>query len=287
MGSSNDNDPKHSFWTFLKSFSALLLGFLTIVVSISTFTKPFLEDDMERNTRITLSVAILFIIVLCSYFAFVWKPEQQDEGQSGLLLLSDKQVPIRAKKEQNRKRIRLLATIGLFVILILSLSGIAGWLYVQSLPSKNIIVLVADFDGVEPKRYRVTKNIQESLEEAIKPYTNVEVKSLNQTINDKQSARVMGEQQKASIVIWGDYGVTSTDVQVSVNFEVLKPPDYFPKLGKTAKGEAQTSAIAELNSFRLQTRLSKEMSYLTLFTVGMVQYPNQIGKGPLFDSLLR
>ncbi len=270
MGSGNDSNP--SLGTFLKNLSTPVSSVISFILVVYGLFKLFADKDAGLLALISLTVGILLLLSICLYYARLCKPEQQDKGQSGFLSLSDAQVKAQAKEKQNRKWIRRLANTGLIMIPILSLSGVADWFYVQNLPPKDIIVLVADFDGVEPKRYRVAKNIRKNLEEATKHYTDVEVKELNQTITEKQSARAIGDQQKASIVIWGDYGVTPINVQVSVHFEVMKPPDYFPELEETAKGKAQTSAIAELNSFNLQTRLFKEMSYLTLFSLGMVQY---------------
>ncbi|MCC5617787.1 hypothetical protein LC605_22375 [Nostoc sp. CHAB 5836] len=131
-----------------------------------------------------------------------------------------------------------------------------------------------DFVGVEPKDYKVTITIIENLRRATEPYADVKVQALDKTITEQQGseiARAEGEQKKASIVIWGSYGVTSTNVLVSTHFEVLRPPKYFPKLGTTARGEPQVLPRAELEEFKLQIPLSEEMSYLTLFTLGMVR----------------
>ncbi len=80
--------------------------------------------------------------------------------------MSDEQVQAQAKKERNRKWIRRLAIAGLILIPTLSFSGVAGWFYVQSLPAKNFIVLVADFDGPDAKTYGVTETVIRQLRQA-------------------------------------------------------------------------------------------------------------------------
>jgi tetratricopeptide (TPR) repeat protein len=209
------------------------------------------QNGADSNSLLLLIVGSGLLSLTCLYYAGFWKPEVQDKG-----------APM----------VRRLATVGVLAVPLLTCAGFFIW---RSLPAPHVFLLVANLDGVEQQNYQVTENILRNLRNATKPYADVKVQALNQTITEQQGsevARTVGEQKKASIVIWGSYGVTSTNVQVSVHFEVLKPPDKFPKLEKTARGEAQTLAIAELKSFKLQTRLSNQMSYLTLFTLGMVQY---------------
>ena len=78
---------------------------------------------------------------------------------------NDDLAEAQTKKERYRKWIRKLARAGVILIPILSLSSVAVWFYLKSLPAKNIIVLVADFDGPDPKNYRVTESIIEQLNE--------------------------------------------------------------------------------------------------------------------------
>lgn len=73
-------------------------------------------------------------------------------------------------------------------------------------------------------------------------------------------------------MIWGWYGAPGDVVPVSVNFEVMEPPEYLPELGEVASGEIRNFALSELTSFELQPQLSSEMSYLTLFTLGVAEY---------------
>jgi hypothetical protein len=156
---------------------------------------------------------------------------------------------------------------------IVGFSGYKGWEYFQSLPPKDILVLVAKFDGSDPQKYRVTETIVEKLEEATKQYTDVKIQPSDKSINQSDAAKTEGKKRKASIVIWGWYGHTGEVIPLSVNFEVLRTLTDFPELGETAKGTPQQAAIAELvgAGLPLQTRLSNEMSYLSLFTVGMVR----------------
>ena len=69
-------------------------------------------------------------------------------------------------------------------------------------------------------------------------------------------------------------------MRLRVHFEVLNPPKEFSALGQ-APNVQQRAAIAELTSFELQDRLSKEMTYLSLFVLGMARRAAGDGKGAI------
>ena len=218
------------------------------------------QDGAGFIPLLLLIVGSGLLSLTCLYYAWFWKPEIQDKSA------------LSSARQRSRQQIRRLAIVGFFLIPLLTCAGFFGW---RSLPPPKVVLLIANFDGVDQQRYQVTENILRNLRKATEPYADVKVQALNHTITEQQGsevARAKGEQKKAAIVIWGEYGVTPTDVQIGFHYELLKPPEYFPELGEEANGKAQTLAIAELNSFKLQSRLSNEMSYLTLFTLGMVQY---------------
>ena len=171
-------------------------------------------------------------------------------------------------------RWRPWALVGLVLIPLLALGKVGYHLYQQAQPPAKVILLVANFAGPEPQKYRVTETVLARLRAALEPYDDVQVVALGQTITEAEgsaAARAEGEKRKAAIVVWGWYGVTAEAVPLSVHFEVLRPPKYMPELGPEAKGLVQTMAVTELESFTLQTRLSAEMAYLSLFTVGMAR----------------
>ena len=150
--------------------------------------------------------------------------------------------------------------------------------------ARKITILVADFEGTELDNYRVTDTILKNLKLATAEYSDVGVKPLGKTITERegsQRARKVGKKYNASIVIWGWYDKTETTVPLSVNFEVLAKPKYFPELESTAQGEIQTFGVAELENFQIQTQVSEEMSYLTLVTLGLSCYAVEDWDGTL------
>ncbi|MBV9925417.1 MAG: tetratricopeptide repeat protein [Acidobacteria bacterium] len=147
----------------------------------------------------------------------------------------------------------------------------------EPVPAPNTItILVANFRGPDPENYLVTDKIIQGLRAATTEYSDIRIEPLGETITEQTGskggsayARDIGAKRKASIVLWGYYGATSEQVNVSVYFEVLRPPK---GLYLRQNLETQTLPIADLIGFKIQTRLSGEMNYLVLLTVGLARY---------------
>lgn len=283
---SNSNDSDSTLRTFLRNGSTLVLAVISFITSIYGFVKLFGDKDAGLVTIVSLSVGILLLLAICLYYARFWQPEKQDKGRSSAFEppLSDQQVKAQTQKEQRRGLIRRSAAAGLILVPILSISSVTGWQYYQSLPTKDNIILVADFDGPDPKQYRVTDTIFNELHRVAEKYPDVKVLPLNRLITEQEGsevARTEGKRHKATIVIWGWYGNTGEAVPLSVHFEVLHPPKEFPELGQNFKGQVQTAAIAELTSFTLQPRLSTELSALSLFTLGVTRFSLSDSEGAI------
>ena len=141
--------------------------------------------------------------------------------------------------------------------------------------TKTVTVLLAEFDGVDAKNYRVTETILQNLQDAAKNYLTVKIQPLKQAISQqegKDKARELGKNKNADIVIWGWYGKTQQKAAVSVNFEILSAAKDYIDVGKQVQGEIRTMAVAALESFEIQVNLAEELKYLTLVTLGVSAY---------------
>ena len=281
---SDDKGSRNGLGVFLNQMSALILAVISFISGVYGFVKLFADKDAGLVTLISLTVGILLLLGVCLYYARFWQPERQDQGQAAFSPLADEQVHAQAKQARHRQWIRRLAIAGLILIPMLSFSGVAGWFYVQSLPAKNIIVLVADFDGPEAKTYGVTETVIRQLRLATERYADVEIQALNKPITEHEGdkvAQIEGEKRKATIVLWGWYRTPGDVVPLSVHFQVLRQPKEAIELGHAARGSIQQATIAELKNFTLQTRLSNEMAYLSLFVLGMTRHAAGDGEGAI------
>ncbi len=274
---SNNNGASNNLIAFLSQ----IWGGISFVIGVVTCLLGWIQvaqGDLGLFTLILLGVGISALFLACVYYVWFWKPESEDRSRAILIPDSRERVSAQQKKERRRKkaRLRLLARLGLFIIPILTVVGIAGWQYYMSLPTQDFIILVANFEASESQDELVTPVIFQSLEREMTDYgDDVKVEKLGKPLTSIKAAKQEGTLQKAAIVIWGEYQRLDKIVPISVNFEILKPTSEFPQLGESVQGKYQPFAIAELNSFELQTRLSQEMTYLSLFTLGMYRYLDQ------------
>jgi tetratricopeptide (TPR) repeat protein len=269
----SENQGSHNgLGTFLHRMSAPILAVISLVSGVYGFVKLFADTDAGLVALIALTVGIGLLFGVCLYYARFWQPERQEQRPSGFAPLSEARRNAQAQTARQRKRLRRFAMAGLILIPIVSGAGVAGWCYVRSLPPKNIIVLVADFTGPEVETYGVTKTVEHHLREATKKYRDVEIQRLNKPIESSQGAQAEGKKRKAAIVLWGWYLIPGDVVPLSVHFEVLRPPKDLPQqLEQAARVSLQQAALAELKDFTLQPRLGNEMSYLSLFVLGMTR----------------
>ena len=163
----------------------------------------------------------------------------------------------------------------------------------QSLPRPMMVcdkktILIADFqslDGPNEKKYPISKIILSQLKDAMK-YPDTVIQSLGEEITVDQGSEVAREkakQNKASIILWGTYSVTKENVLVKVYFELISDPFNiaFDKGSKVLLEEKKMviAPVADLLSFSLEMRLSKEMSYLILLTSGLARFEAEDYKG--------
>jgi tetratricopeptide (TPR) repeat protein len=168
------------------------------------------------------------------------------------------------------RRIRYLALIGIISLPALTITGLIGWKYINNLPSDKITILVANFEGPD-QTYGVTEKIIEQLREEVKQFPDIQIQALGRPITAQEgsdAARIVGKEHKANIVLWGWYRKTQENVFITIHFEALQGPRYLPL--RSNKQELNL-AVAELESFQIQTRLSGEFTYLTLLTIGIAR----------------
>lgn len=216
----------------------------------------FARDEPGIITWSLLSVGVVTLVAACVYILTAKSPGRVFEDSSG-------------KKKERHTYAPWYRRTALVILLVIFAVPI-GWLYLNSLPPDKTIVLVADFEG--PPEYNVTESIISELRAATKGYDDVEIRSLGDAVSVQEGsskARELGEEEKASIVLWGWISAPGSTARVTVHAEMLRSPQ---QLDLRTERDTFRVATAELESFDVQLRLSKEMSYLTLLVTGLVMY---------------
>ncbi len=136
----------------------------------------------------------------------------------------------------------------------------------------GIVVLVANFDGPDPEKYRVTEHLIAALRKATQPFPDVHVVALGDCITEQQGgalAREKAKQYEASLALWGWYGKTVENVNLRVHIEFVRRPPHFPF---DNRGKNLITSSDSLDSFVVQQELSGELSYVVLVAVGLLKY---------------
>lgn len=169
-------------------------------------------------------------------------------------------------------RLRTFAVAGFFLIPIIGLSIFA---FIAITKPDRFTIVVANFDGPEPEKYRVTESILINLQESMRSYENVEVIGLEETITEiegNNAAQDLAIENDASVIIWGWYGLTDDAVPLSIHFDLLDPLPLMPQLCSPGEGGVTVQPRTSIESFELQTNLSEALSHLSLITVGLVEF---------------
>lgn len=149
----------------------------------------------------------------------------------------------------------------------------------EVIPEKSpgkIRILVAKFDEVNQPSFRVTDLILANLKSALSTYPDTEIISTNRIITEQdgsKTAQKIGEIYGASIVIWGWQGLTDNAVPLGVHFDVVPSSEAFkPGTCAASLSQIHKASPTELSDLTLQTTVSNELSYVTLFTLGIVRF---------------
>ncbi|HUU01293.1 MAG TPA: tetratricopeptide repeat protein [Myxococcota bacterium] len=254
---------KTSLTGFLKSFFAWL-GIL--LPPIATIIQYFSGNTDSLIFIVSILSTILSLLILF-YVTFSRDIPVRNIGFIGNKDSIKTEIMKRWKYPRGRKY-----TIPAIIVILLVGLCIGGYLICHKLCSTDkVIVLVSSIDGPKQNNYRVTENVLSRLHIATNQFKDMEVEFLDETISEKEGsvvAREKGMQQKASIVIWGWYGVSREMVKLSVYLEFLLELRHM----HNRRMLDWTRAIKLLDSYKIQEDLSRVISFVTLSTVGMARY---------------
>ncbi|NJM77816.1 MAG: hypothetical protein HC852_21110, partial [Acaryochloridaceae cyanobacterium RU_4_10] len=292
---------------FLKNITAPILGFMGLTSSVISFFKLFIEKDSGPSVIILLVIGFLFLEFVFYYYAYRWEPKSQNTISPLFLRPDLVKEKSQVKVERRRRIIRDFSATGFWLNPVLVIAILGGWQYVESLPPKDITILVAEFDGPNSRNDRLAATIRANLRKETIDYPNIKVKATEIIKEEEGSekAREEGKKQKATIVIWGWYGKTD-DFPISAHFELLNwpksssvssdsfissnlsiMPDLLSKFAYVSSNSSGSENLLNLpvdltnnqvlslpiskleKSFIVRTDLSKEMTYLTLLTLGI------------------
>lgn len=266
----SEKNSKKGFVEFFKNSPNIVsrvAGYITVIIgfvtSILTFRKV-LEGNVALVTWILLGLGVA---VLWGSFFYIYFGTVKISQSPGFINKKSRTEPIYTKK------VRYIAIIGIVLLPSIALFSYYEWKYYQDLPSNKLIILIADFDGPDTQKYRVTETIVEQLREATTEYKDLEIKTLRESISAQEGseiARAKALENKAAIAIWGWYAKTDESALVTIHFEIIKQAGYFPE--NLEKKETLRTDAKGLESFAFQEDLSHRMSHLIFLTLGLSRF---------------
>jgi tetratricopeptide (TPR) repeat protein len=253
----NDDAPKKGLPDFLRLLAGGVSGLIGFVTALVGFIQ-LMQGNAQLLTKVLSASGVVFLWVSLFYIYYSRN--------------SVRRVGFTGKSEEKpftyTSRIRKVARVGIFAVPVLVIAGLLGLQYYKRLPPDKVIILVADFQNLEPQSYGVTETIIEQLRQATSKYPDIQILPLGKTITVQEGsevARSYGSNHKAAVVLWG--WCRSTQVTTHVEVLLNKPRS----LSLRGEKETRNLAVAELQGFQIQTQISNEMAYLVLLTVGLAR----------------
>lgn len=263
-----DNDEKRDFWEVAERKIGVLAAVLGAILGLITTVVAFLKTPYGPY------VLPLIVLVFVTGYAF-------------LKSLTDKTVvetlhPRREPLLNRLKRVPWWGWGSLAAIPLLILFWVGQPVYTpwgEHQPPDRLMILIADFHQIDTMtdHYAMTEKLIHNLRAELANQPKTEVVSLGQPISKRQPADFahnIGAERKATIVIWGCYAVTPVTVDLWVHFELLKKPARLPiEVERTGRAGIEVQAsLEQWESLDLRDRVVSELTYLTLFTLGLVHH---------------
>jgi len=236
-----------------------VISFFSASVAAYNFYKIWQRD---ASTFIWV-IAIVSGIVLIIVFGVIGFSKKEIESS----------IPMNAPTEGMRfPKLYKYARIAFVVTIIMFIAG-GLYLYKQQLVLKDkFVVLVFNIDGIKNKEFRFTDLLLSDLDDNI---NGDEIHVISQAISlseidGSNKARKLGDRYQADLVIWGWYGITSTDAIAHIHIENMNIPNRRGfKLSDIYKLE---SSVVEVEGYQLQNQLSDSLIALVWFCKGVISY---------------
>ncbi len=230
-----------------------VIGTMFILVGGINDIVDFIQRWANDSLTILMVIAVLIYLVLFIVFSYA-------------LIDRSRHLPMISMRS---------ASLGLLVLLLVA-GGAWGYSFWQNrILDDKVIVLVTKFEGPDLLGYRVTESISEQLNKIAQSYDDTIIITLNESVTDydgSKKARALGEHYHADLVLWGWYGATSTDALVTINIENMTGTRSLPVQLMQSASYAPQVSIQELEHYRLQGRVSKELSTLFIFIKGVIRF---------------
>jgi tetratricopeptide (TPR) repeat protein len=249
----------------IKKFAALVGLLLGIIGQLITLILAFRNDF---SAAITASLAIAFSVTVVALITIITSKVQSRLGDPS------QSIP------RYSTTMRRAAWIALFCVPAMLASSFWIWRTYHIRPNGRFVILVTNFDGPDPKSFRVSEIIVENIRLATRPYSDIEVRTLDRAITAQQGspeATKVARENSADLLLWGWYGSSADTAVATVHFEIMNPRE----MSMLPSSEMMTPPLSQLNNFSLQVRLAHDYSYISLMAAGLARYEQRDYSGAI------
>lgn len=202
-------------------------------------------------TILAIFSTVLGLVVLVS--AYRWRVQRMLSGDKA------------GKEGFNRTLLSVMVIAGLIML------NLIFFVFRQS-PTTSLRILVTDFAEMQDSHLTVdtvSQFIYDRLQESVGDQTQVEILRISNSVEGltSRSAKKLGQDYSANIVIWGWYAKRESLVYVYPHFEVLGTDTIFLPFNPGQRIVPRES----FESFDFEIELSNDFSDLTAFTIGSIR----------------
>jgi tetratricopeptide (TPR) repeat protein len=246
------------------------------------------DKSLDRYNRIRNFVLMIItdIVNIYGFIKYKWDEKLINLIVYGLLFLGIPAIvyylffstkKTRLLPYSHQPRFRSIYKFRWFALVMCILFILGVWYKLLYTPNKiledKVVVLVTNFDGPDKQKYRITEQLLLKLHESLDKFSDTRILSNTESVSETQGtthARALGEKEHADLVIWGYYGVTSSDVMITIHVENLT--EITNKEAQVKNLYQLQAPIAEIDNFHIQQKLSNQLTAYTLFMTGLVRY---------------
>jgi tetratricopeptide (TPR) repeat protein len=178
----------------------------------------------------------------------------------------------------NSKAVRHRIYAGASVLLLLAVVSAIVWTGQHKInPPSKTIILVLEFDGPEPAKYKIGHIIATKLGEARGNQADIKIENSNHVIkiaadNGSEEALRLGRERGATAVIWGYYTILDAEAQVNLSFEPVIYPDAYSFSDMVSSQYLQSVPLPRLETGTFRTELAVKMTPLVMLAAGLKRF---------------
>ena len=240
----------------VKKFAVFVGLFLGLVGQLTAVLLAFKGDF---STAIAAVLAIAFSLTVVALITIIMSKVPSRLGDLS-------QTTPRYSRSARRT-----AGIALVCAPVVLASSFWGWKAYHTRPNRRFVILVADFEGPNPKSFRLSEIVVEEIRRATSSYRDIEIRPVARAITAQEGsteARKLGQENGAAIVLWGWYGTTPNKAVATIHFEIMSPSE----MSNLKSSAMMTPPVSELNNFVMQARIARGYSYVALIVAGLARY---------------